>query len=278
MVNRALDFCSGEELSSQEAEYERAIGHGDRGIDSSIPEGGNMMSHIKSISKTSRLILALSALVASLSFVLLIAVKRSQNIAVLFFVFLQPIVILYIVYWRKRRQYASFDFVIKCFAVGFWFTTFQSIILETLIQGAIGLSLAPFVFDSVGSALSGDPVSSNAIQNTRFNGYDYYQNQNNNVNIQEKIIQSLGRAFYLFESVSTRISNSPNPSINLGIRNGFFKSPSDRIFNSIWSHSGGSLMGKDFFVSASVDDIGGGAEGAPDESLLIGAMRSHMVV
>lgn len=38
MVNRALDFCSGEELSSQEAEYERAIGHGDRGIDSSIPE------------------------------------------------------------------------------------------------------------------------------------------------------------------------------------------------------------------------------------------------
>jgi hypothetical protein len=217
------------------------------------------MSHIKSISKTSRLILALSALVASLSFVLLIAVKRSQNIAVLFFVFLQPIMILYIVYWRKRRQYASFDFVIKCFAVGFWFTTFQSIVLETLIQGAIGLTLAPFVFDSVGTALSGDPVNSNAMQSTKFTGYDYYQHQNNNVNIQEKIIQSLGRAFYLFESVSTSISSSPNPSINLGIRNVLFKSPSDRIIYSIWSHAGGSFKGKDSFVLASADDMGGPA-------------------
>lgn len=218
-----------------------------------------MKSHIKSISKTSRLILALSAVVACLSFILLLAVKRSQNIAVLFFVFLQPIVILYFVYWRKRRQYASFDFVIKCFAVGFWFTTFQSIVLETLIQGAIGLSLAPFIFDSLGTAFS-EGLNSNAIQNTKFIGNNYYQHQNNNGNIQEKIIHSLGRAFYFFETVSTSISSSPNPSINLALRNGIFKSSSDRDIHSIWSSTGGSLAGKYSFVLASGDDAGA-AEG-----------------
>jgi hypothetical protein len=196
--------------------------------------------------------------VACLSFILLIAVKRSQNIAVLFFVFLQPIVILYIVYWRKRRQYASFDFVIKCFAVGFWFTTFQSIVLETLIQGAIGLSLAPFVFGSLGTAFSGDS-NSNAFQNTKFIGNNYHQHQNNNVNIQEKIIQSLGRAFYLFETVSTSISSSPNPSINLALRNDIFKSSSYKGIHSVWSGTGGSLAGKDSFISASGDDAGASA-------------------
>ena len=53
--------------------------------------------------------------------------------------------ILYFVYWRARRQYASLDFVIKCFAVGYYITTTQSIVLELLFQTVCGLLLIPFV-------------------------------------------------------------------------------------------------------------------------------------
>jgi hypothetical protein len=45
----------------------------------------------------------------------------------------------------RRRKYASLDYVVKLFAVGFWLTTFQSMILEFLLQIFFALLLFPFL-------------------------------------------------------------------------------------------------------------------------------------
>jgi RsiW-degrading membrane proteinase PrsW (M82 family) len=72
--------------------------------------------------------------VALIAIVILSATKRARNVAVLLLVFVQPLLILYFIYWRYNRNYASLDYVIKLFAVGFWFTTFQSVVIEGILQ------------------------------------------------------------------------------------------------------------------------------------------------
>ena len=104
-----------------------------------------MLSHYRSISKLSKTILISTVTMAVLTILLLIYLQRPLDIVISFLVFLQPLVILYFVYWRARRQYASLDFVIKCFAVGYYITTTQSIVLELLLQTICGLLLIPFV-------------------------------------------------------------------------------------------------------------------------------------
>ena len=113
---------------------------------------------------------------ACISFFGLILAKKSQNIAVLFLVFLQPILILYFVYWRARRQYASLDFVVKCYAVGYWFTTFQSVILEFILQSILILVLGPLFLSlgpDSGAAVGGQNIriaqNSVSSNNLRFN-------------------------------------------------------------------------------------------------------------
>ncbi len=66
---------------------------------------------------------------------------KYKNLAVLVLAFVQPFLILYFVYWRSRRL----DVVIKLFAVGFWFTTFQSVILEELLSLVVFLVFGLFV-------------------------------------------------------------------------------------------------------------------------------------
>lgn len=64
----------------------------------------------------------------------MLIVGETVNILIPLLAFVQPCIILYFLYWRARRQQTSLDLVIKCFAVGFFVTTHQSIILEMLSQ------------------------------------------------------------------------------------------------------------------------------------------------
>jgi hypothetical protein len=60
------------------------------------------------------------------------------------YTFAQPIVILWLVYWRKRRAFASLDLVIKMFAVGFWLTTTVAGIIEVIMQALLVIIFAAF--------------------------------------------------------------------------------------------------------------------------------------
>jgi Cys-rich protein (TIGR01571 family) len=127
--NAVLDYCSGERLGDD------------------FPSESSLESEELniSISKTSKIILMICGMVAMVSVVLLFVVGKATNVVVLLLTFAQPILILYFVYWRRCGGWVSLDMVIKLFAVGFWFTTFQSIILEEIIQFGILLLLGPFL-------------------------------------------------------------------------------------------------------------------------------------
>lgn len=51
--------------------------------------------------------------------------KQPTHMAVVFVILVQPVVILYFVYWRARRHQTSLDLVIKCFAIGYWLSSVQ---------------------------------------------------------------------------------------------------------------------------------------------------------
>lgn len=160
-----LDFCFADSLTEQEAIHERALGRASNNALSSepvIPESGNIFSHLRAVSRTSRFIVVLSAVVCFLSFVALIGSGRASSILILVLVFVQPLVILYFVYWRTRRQHALLDFVIKTFAVGFWFTTFQAVIVESIAQGILFLIMMPLLNDGTGT--KPPPMGSNEAQ------------------------------------------------------------------------------------------------------------------
>lgn len=114
-------------------------------------QGDYIYNHLRSLSTTSKLILILSLTMTFVGFLLFGLSLRSKEIVVLLLAFLQPFTILYFVYWRARRQHTSLDLVIKCFFVGFWFTTFQSVVIELLLQVTIFflLTMATIGFDAL---------------------------------------------------------------------------------------------------------------------------------
>jgi len=132
-----VDFCSGQDLLLNEQAHNDVTGAtGSTSINDSYhnDDYGSFMSHVKVLSETSKIILWLSLGVVLLSSALLVAIGKGANVGVLLLVFVQPFLILYFVYWKHKRQYALLDMVIKCFAVGFWFTTLQSIVVELILQ------------------------------------------------------------------------------------------------------------------------------------------------
>lgn len=174
---KRLDYCSGEELDHIRLLHENVLNNqllsahtgsptgSPNGSSSAHSDYGDIHMHMKALSKTSHLILKLCGVVAILCIVILLLTKHVASLFVLLLVFVQPVAILYFVYWKNRRQYAILDMVIKCFAVGFWFTTFQSMILELVLQFMLGLVFLPIVGTSVTSIGSytddGDNSSSN---------------------------------------------------------------------------------------------------------------------
>ena len=151
---RKLDFCSGEPLIELEEAHERAVGRlTDTASDILIPQNGTVFTHLKAISKLTKTVIILS-LIAFVIFSIVLMVNRSAaQILILLLVFLQPFLLLYFFYWRVRRQYATLDLVLKMFFVGFWVSTFQAMVLESLIQLAmkfffsfvLGIDLSKFL-------------------------------------------------------------------------------------------------------------------------------------
>lgn len=139
-----LDFCSGEELKIQQESHERAVGGLNVTEGSVSVDNGSLMDHVYALSKTSRIILIAWIGVFVIASLILLATKRGLSVVVMFLIFAQPLLILYFVYWRSRRMYAALDYVVKLFAVGFWVSTFQSIVLEAALQFVIVLILSPF--------------------------------------------------------------------------------------------------------------------------------------
>jgi hypothetical protein len=103
---------------------------------------------LRAISNTSKLILVLSLGAACISSFLLVWKGSGSAILVLILIFLQPFLILYFVYWRARREYTSLDYVIKCFAVGYFLTTTQVIAIEVLLQNLMSIFLVAVVIVS----------------------------------------------------------------------------------------------------------------------------------
>ena len=128
------DYCSGELLVLEADSPGTGLPEDSySGIQLLDANEESIMTALEKLSKTSRIILYLSATVVGIT-VLVLSITNPRNILVLALVFAQPLIVVYFVYWRKLRNYASFDYVIKLFAVGFWFATFQSIIIEMILQ------------------------------------------------------------------------------------------------------------------------------------------------
>lgn len=214
-----LDFCFADSLSEQESIHEQALGRNNQNLtENLIQESGTFFSHVQAVSRTSRVILVLSCIFSVLSFIFLILIGRGQNILILFLVFVQPLAILYFVYWQKRRQYALLDFVIKSFAVGFWFTTFQSVIFEYLLQGLIFIVMAPLIGSGV-TLSSGDDTPTPSPQSSM-------SNFQNSISYGDNAKGAIGRLVFELlngDHEATVTHEPPTPSLLASYnRNNFF--------------------------------------------------------
>lgn len=155
-----IDLCSGEELPDMSAfapNTDLVDGSGTSSRSSSThgnmlesspalvmaPEGAWMS--ISYISITSKFILVAEAMIFFLSVVVLLAIGRGRSVVILTAVFLQPIIVLYYVYWQRQRDTLQLDTIIKLFAVGFFLTTLQSAVFEEVVQTLGLLIFAPLI-------------------------------------------------------------------------------------------------------------------------------------
>ena len=160
---RKVDFCSGQPLSELVEAHERAVGryHESDANDILIPSNGNFSSHFNSLSKLSRLLLVLSLLALAAAALTLSSRGLVNQVGILLLIFVQPIAILYLFYWRTRRQYASLDMTVKMFMTGFWVSTFQAVILEGMLQLLVGTILTVVFGINLSALTSGDSDSNN---------------------------------------------------------------------------------------------------------------------
>lgn len=117
----AIDWCYGEPLLAREEAHDYALSVSSSNSSSSSPSlWGDCLPHFNSLSKTSKFIVFLWAVIALFTIFMDLILNESANVLVLLLIFCQPLLILYFVYWKHRRQYAYLDYVVKTFAYGFW--------------------------------------------------------------------------------------------------------------------------------------------------------------
>lgn len=140
----ARDYCSGELLV---VEAEETVDDLSTDMAMLLQEGqpAAFSSLLFNVSQTSKFLVVVNIMAAFIAIIILIYSNRAQNIVVLLLVFVQPVILMYFMYWRWHQQYTSLDYVIKMFAVGFWFSTFQSIVIETIIQVILVVLFSPFM-------------------------------------------------------------------------------------------------------------------------------------
>jgi len=140
-IDRRLDLIYEEELSSLEFPQHQSNHLDNRQApdSNSLYESTSLLARLKTVSSASRLIAALSVLVALRFLVSLVLNGKPLNIVVLVLVFAQPLLVLYLFYWRYHRSHASLDYVIKLFAVGFFMSTIQSVVFESILEAVLGV-------------------------------------------------------------------------------------------------------------------------------------------
>jgi len=154
----AIDFCTGAPLVAYPPDENllvninspTASSSSSSNSSSSSSSGVNANGNAFAISLTSKIILTFSAFLLLSSIVVLLAIEKGANVIVLLLVFLQPLVILFFVYWRKHRHLVALDLVIKIFATGFFIVTIQSVVIESLLQGILFVLLTPFLGGGMG--------------------------------------------------------------------------------------------------------------------------------
>eukprot|EP01038_Epipyxis_sp_PR26KG_P005663 gene5663-7819_t len=136
---KELDYLSGEPLEDIDMEFEqRALGN-TSGTTGSISTDGSFIQHISSVSKTSKFLVGICSLISFVASVNLLLRGKGLHLVVLILVFIQPLVVLYLLYWRSRRRFATLDNVIKMFSCGFFLATTQAVFLESLLEFCITL-------------------------------------------------------------------------------------------------------------------------------------------
>uniref|UniRef100_A0A7S3H5G9 Uncharacterized protein n=1 Tax=Spumella elongata TaxID=89044 RepID=A0A7S3H5G9_9STRA len=143
-----LDFVYGEPLSNISFPQLQTGGYAPSSPNQTTTAENNddsvsLVEHLKSVSLLSHLILRLWLCVVVSTFLALIINGKGLSILVLMAVFVQPFLILYFVYWRdpERSKHVSLDYVIKLFAVGFFMSTSQSIVFESILEGILGTAV-----------------------------------------------------------------------------------------------------------------------------------------
>ena len=151
--NKRLDYCSSQELQDLAPTPENLFILEEQTNDLMHPsqqQSGQPGSHLTEqlttglsterlqsiyfkLSHTSQNIL-IALGIFSLFVLILLFIRSPLSVVVLLLIFLQPLVVLYFIYWRDRRKFAQLDYVIKMFFVGFFLSTTQSVVLESLLQ------------------------------------------------------------------------------------------------------------------------------------------------
>ena len=141
---KILDFWYGEELQSINFPQVQRDGYVPSSPNVASTEEGNdvgLIERLKSVSQFSVLIIRMWTVFILSIFLALLITGKGLSIVVLLLVFLQSAIILYFVYWRdpEKNKHVSLDYVVKMFAVGFFMSTSQSIVFESILEGILGM-------------------------------------------------------------------------------------------------------------------------------------------
>lgn len=135
IVNTKLyDYCTDQELSELNP---TSLSTEENDHMHTFPDRYTIQEAYTQLSDASKFILYFIACFVGFLIINLLIVNPLA-LFVLLIIFIQPIFILYVVYWQSRRKYAQLDYVIKLFIVGFFMATTQSIVFEYLLQSMIG--------------------------------------------------------------------------------------------------------------------------------------------
>lgn len=226
-----MDFCTNQPLAEIEEAHERAVG---RVIDSAsdilLPANGSVISHLTAVSQLGRRLLIFALLLLALFIIL----STPQKSGLLLVIFLQPLLILYIFYWRTRRQYASLDMVWKFFFVGFFLSTIQSALIEELLQVFAAVMIAFGTGINIGVLLGKgdtDGRSSGSSSSSSIDVQTYHLFQFVVRSVRNHSISSI---FSWIIEKESELSNFISPIISTSAETGVADDPVLIIQNNIW--------------------------------------------
>jgi len=270
---KRLDFISGEELNTiafPQVGGSAVPESGAPNVPSAVEEDGDYVSdslnmsliasELKQVSQLSTSILYAWLTIIVFTFISLIVRGRGQNVLVLFLVFVQPLAILYFVYWRgENRRHASMDYVIKLFAVGFFMSTTQSIVFESILELLMGIAVA-IAIAIVNPSSTSDTTSDNDEDKKKML-----------VQLLMPMVEKTGSWLQL---LSDMFGNKIDSDMNA-------TSSSSMPMDHYYTHSNsieGDSAGYGFHTTTADADGGGGGTSSTDDGFTPHQMRQNFVI